>query len=878
MAIGLAFVDIVGDTSRTAEQVERDMTRVLAVVEEDLDPLDIQAAVQSGTEQNLVRDLNQDIRAAQAAINAVQVDARLDPDTQAELTRGLRAAIQQSRARIGEIEVRVDADRPVRDARRAFAEIAAQVQAANAAMPRIEIETVVDSDRLQRLLAGVGSAAAAAVKPVALLGVGLVALGSALPALASIVASLQAMLPAAALAAPAILAVVSAVAAVKLATNGVGDAVKAAFDTSDPEAYREALKKLSPEARQFVGELAKLQPALSKLQQGVQNRVFDGLAESFKSLATAVLPGVSAQLLATGDTLNKMAKGAIEAAKAVSATGVLGQALEGTRKGLNNLSTVPGTFVTALTTLAAGAAPQFDKLTASLAKGFAKVTDKLSASLTSGGLTKSIDLAIVQFKLLFEVIGNVGDIFSNITGAAGQVNSAFGVLAKVTGEIEKLTASDSAQRFFRALFESVDLLLDNALSLLGPILRGIGDAFVALQPGLTAIINALGPALGNIFKALGPVLVSIAKAVSGLAIAIAPILPLISDLIVALLPVLIPLFDGLAAIFLQMAPSIQTWTQIMGGILVPILSLLPGLIQPFITALVKITGELLPFFNNLLLQLQPSMQRVIDAFVELAKELQPVIADVVELSAELVTRFIPLLQPIIDLIADLAGVFSRGLAQGIREIVLPALRAFTAFLNGDMVSGVANTNKLLNGLSETIIEVFTKIPGILADIMGRAVFAMYGIGRDIIGSLINGITSKIPNLTSLLGGITQKIVNEKGPPELDRRLLTPAGQSIMDSLINGIASRVPELQTQLRGITSMIDGTSMGSMSVGVGGVPVPASASGFAAGSAPRGGGEAVPNVQVFIGQQQLTDIVDVRIASVNKVQARQVTNGFRR
>lgn len=878
MAIGLAFVDIVGDTSRTAEQVERDMTRVLAVVEEDLDPLDIQAAVQAGTEQDLVRSLNQDIRAAQAAIDAIQVDARLDPDTQAELTRGLRTAIQQSRARIGEIEVRVNADQPARDARRAIAGVAAQIAAANAAMPRIEIESRVDFAAIQTALTGIGRLAGAAVLPVALLGAGLVALGASVPLLTSVVVALENMLPAASLAAPAILALVSAIAAVKLATNGVGDAVKAAFDTSDPEAYREALKKLAPEARQFVRAIRELQPALRELQQGVQNRVFEGLAESMKALSGTVLPAVSVQLLATGDTLNKMAQGALAAASNLGKSGVLGKALEGTRVGLDNLAALPGQVVAALVNLAAGAAPQFDKLTTSLAAGFTRVTDRLSASLASGGLTKSIDLAVEQFKLLFEVIGNIGDIFSNISGAAGEVQGAFGVLAKVTGELAKLTATDSAQKFFRALFQSVDLLLDSGLKLLGPILKGIGDAFIALQPGITAIIEALGPALGSIFKALGPVLVSIGSAVSSLAIAIAPLITLFGDLVVALLPVLIPLFDGLSRIFLQLAPAVQTWAEIMGAVLVPVLSLLPGLIQPFITALVKITGEIFPLFNDLLTKLKPSLKNLSEAFVELATELQPVIADVVELSAEILSRLIPLLQPLIDLVTDLASVFAGELAKIIREVVLPALRAFTAFLNGDLVSGVENSERLLNGLSGVIVDVFSRIPAQVTAITAQAAAAMYTAGREIIASLIRGIDSKLASLYGLLGNITQSIIDKKGPPERDRRLLTPAGQSIMDGLITGIASRVPELQAQLSGITSMIDGTSMGSMSVGVGGAPVPASASGFAAGSAPRSAGNAVPNVQVFIGQQQLTDIVDVRIASVNKVQARQVTNGFRR
>ena len=69
MAIGLAFVDIVGDTSRTAEQVERDMNRVLAVVEDEISPVEVQAAVDRGAERELTQELNRDLRAVSAAVN-----------------------------------------------------------------------------------------------------------------------------------------------------------------------------------------------------------------------------------------------------------------------------------------------------------------------------------------------------------------------------------------------------------------------------------------------------------------------------------------------------------------------------------------------------------------------------------------------------------------------------------------------------------------------------------------------------------------------------------------------------------------------------------------------------------------------------------------
>lgn len=873
MAIGLAFVDIIGDTSRTAEQVERDMNRVLAVVEEDLDPVDIQAAVQSGTEQDLVRSLNQDIRAAQAAINAVQVDARLDSNTQAELTANLRTAIQQSRARIGEIEVRVNADQPAREARRALDEVAAQVRLANATMPEVEIN--VDSDRVSRLLSSVGTAASSAIGPVAALGASLFAFGAAVPVLFSILVTLENMAPAAALAAPAILTVVSAIGAVKLATVGIGDAVKAAFDPSDPKAYAEALKELSPEAQKFVGALRLMQPALKAVQQGVQDRVFAGLAGVLTSLSATILPQVSGHLLAVGDSLNKMAKGVAAAATDLGTSGVFGKALEGARVGLENLSGVPGKLVTAFGQVAAAAAPQFEKLTAALAGGIGRVLDRLSASFSSGGLSKAIDLAVQQFGLLFDVIGNVGKIFGDITSNAAGFQGVLGVLANVTAEIGKFTGSDAAQEFFSKLFESVNLLMKQGLSLLGPVVAAVGAAFVALQPGLNAVIAALGPALKDIVVALSPVLVSLAGAIGNLAIALSPVLTLFGDLIAAVLPVLIPLFDGLSKLFVQIAPLIASVAQIIGTLLVPILGLLPGLIQPFIDALLKITAELFPLFNDLLIKLQPSLQKLSEAFIQLAQELAPVIAKVIDLASDLTVKMLPILQPLINLITDLAAIFANGLAAVINDVALPAIRALVSFMNGDLQGTISNSKALLLGLGEVVVGVFKEIPILVGQVLAKAVTSAYSIGRDIISSLIDGINAKLFSLGNVLENVTQTIIDKKGPPERDRRLLTPAGKAIMDSLIDGITARTPTLESQLGDITSMFNGTQLGNLTAGVGGIPVAASASGFSAATAPKAAGDAVPNVQVFIGQQQLTEIVDVRVARVNQVQARQLSNG---
>src|SRR5690242_19697497 len=110
--IGLAFVDIVGETSRTEQQVERDMSRVVAQVGEAIRPVDITAAVENGTEQDLTRQINADIRAVSAAAVAVRVDARLSQDARDRISAQLRETTAQLRATRSELEIRV-AERPI---------------------------------------------------------------------------------------------------------------------------------------------------------------------------------------------------------------------------------------------------------------------------------------------------------------------------------------------------------------------------------------------------------------------------------------------------------------------------------------------------------------------------------------------------------------------------------------------------------------------------------------------------------------------------------------------------------------------------------------------------------------------------------------------
>lgn len=869
MAVGLAFVDIVGDTTRTEPQIERDMSRVLATVQDALSPVEVQAAVDSGTEQELTRELNSDIRAAQQAINAIRVNTALSPDARRRLTTDLRQTITAARASIGEIQLRV-AERPIVED--TVAAVQTAVQVAQATAPAIELETNVDSDRVSRLLPalqGIGSAASAALPAVGKLAGGFAAFGSAVPALAAVTSAIAAMAPAAALAAPAIVSVGLAMGTVKLATAGVGDAVAAAFDPSDPEAYAEALKGLAPNARAFVGALHEMQPALKALQQDVQNRVFAGFDQTLKSLARTTLPVVRQALQETAGTLNLMGQSAAKGVQNLAEDGALGDALKFANAGLSAFADVPGRVVQGLGQIAAAAAPIFSDIAVQLAGSVTSLTDKLSSAFAEGTLKSAIEGAVSLIGDLGHVLGNVGKIISAVFSAADASGTGLiGTLSTLTDALAQAVADPAVQAGLKGLFETMGLLSKTVVPLLAQAFVVVAQTVQALLPGVQVLIKALGDALQPVIQALGPLLVAAGTAISQLVVALAPLLVVAGQLIAQLGPILTPIIVALTQVITLLAPVIQQLASILSQVLGPILAVLPTLLQPFLDGLVRLIGDELPVLQDLLTQLTPSLLELSSTFVTLAQELAPVIAQVISLSLKIFEKLLPLMAPLISFVAQLAAVFAGELARQLQSIVIPAIQAVANILRGDFSGALTNLRDLAKGIIDAIVRMFVDLPNQILQAFGGLTQALYNIGQNILQSLINGVVSKIGSLKRELSQITDLIPDWKGPADRDRKLLTENGQLVMQGFIAGVRSQRGALRSELGSITDMI-GTS--------GPIINSRSLVQTAGNSAPPPMGEAVPNVQVFVGNQQITDIVDVRIGRNNRAQSRAFMAGAR-
>lgn len=917
---GQSFVTVVADTSRTGDDLETDLDRILQRVERELDNVDVNAAMASGSQDALQQRMQAIVRDISRSVGDIEVDGRLSDDAQRVLAHDMRAAMDRAMAVAGDLQFRVDAAQLRRDTN-------AAVRTAQTTAPDIDVDVHADPQRLKLL----ASAFVSIGSTVGRVGASMLKMGGALASVGSLaaglVATLEQIAPAAAVGVSALLAVALTTATVKLATAGMGDAISAAFATGkgSAEKYAEALKKLAPNARAFVKELHSMAPALKEFQQGVQNRFFDGFDNALERLSKTVLPTLRTGVNQTAGTLNKMALGAANAASKLGSSGVLGQAIAGANKGLTNLSGLPAQIVTGLGQIGAAAAPAFDLITSKLGSIGTDLSSSLAASFKSGGLETAINQAVSTLGQLVDVAKNLGTIFTNTFGQAASAGGGLiGTLEEITGAIADATSDPAIQEAFSTLFETMGALASTVGPLLGAALKALAPVISTLGPPLQTLIGALGDALMPIVEALGPVLTYAADAVGQLGVAIAPMLVTLGELVAALLPALIPLFTTLANIFTQLAPMVQLNADLLTSILAPILAELPAIIAPLMRVFQTLVTTLLPVILQIMTQLAPVVGQLATVFAQLLVAVAPLVAAFLDLVVKGIATLLPVLTPLISLVATLAGYLTDALTYAINNMVIPAVQVITALFKGDF-SGAMNIAKeaiatLVNrgtelmralpgkaasaisslasqlrakvseashavsvAVAKLVTDAVAKVrtlPGRARDALGNLGLYLAGSGRALIQGFVNGIKS----MTGVVAGAVSGVLSEarkylpfspaKEGPFSGRGWTLYSGRSLMDGMAQGIGQRAGTVSAAMRDALAGAQPGAFGMPAmVGVG------TARSMAAGSVgPVSTSVAAPNVNVFIGGEPINSMIDVRVGSALRTQGQRLMNGPRR
>ncbi|MCX4601216.1 hypothetical protein OG402_12025 [Streptomyces anulatus] len=715
---------------------------------------------------------------------------------------------------------------------------------------RNRLSTLGSGINLSPLVSGIGRAVGAAGRLAAPFAAAGAAVGSLVPLLAGVVSALAQMAPAAALAVSGVLAIGLAAGAVKLAMVGVGDAVKAALDPSDPEAYAEALKKLSPNARSFVGEIRKAQPALAAIRKSVQERVFDGLDKQLRATGKAALPEFRKALDSTATTLNRMATGVFTAARGLAKDGTLGTALKGATSGLAAFRKAPGQVVTALGQIGAAAAPAFARLSKAGGSALDRLSDRLTKAFESGGMEKAIEGAIDLLGQLGRVIGSVGGIFSNLFKGVTQDGAGlFSTLETITQSLQDATGTAGFQRALKALSDTMATVATTVGPLLGQALGALGPVIETLAGPVQTLVTTLGDALGQILDAAGGPLEALAGAVGAAAVALAPFITLAGQLVADLLPALTPLFESLTMVIGEMAPFLEQLATNLATQLTPVLERLPEILGLILPVFERAASEIFPALTQALVTMSPYLGDLATQLADLAVQLAPVIADFLSFSTVIIGKVAPYAGPLLaGVLVGLIAMLS-GLATILEHTVVPALRTLGNVLSGDFAGALRSAGLNIGTLKSTAAAAFNALVGNAISNIGRFASevgagavraagrlrdgvnqgianvrtllsslpsiarsaaaglgsALVAAGASLISGLISGISSKIGEVRSKLGELTSMIPDWKGPKRKDAKLLTPAGKSIIQGLIDGIDASTAKLKSKLTSITNTIE-------------------------------------------------------------------------
>ncbi|MFJ9037996.1 peptidoglycan DD-metalloendopeptidase family protein [Streptomyces sp. NPDC102406] len=527
------------------------------------------------------------------------------------------------------------------------------------------------------------------------------------------------------------------------AQEAVADAARSMAEAQQTAAAQtskvdDALSKLSPNARAFVGTLQAMAPAWRAMKLDVQDQLFAGLGTRLQTVGTQVLPTVRRGLVGTAGALNTMAKNALTAVSNLEKTGQLAKVFDGIRSSLTTLDRIPGQLVTGLAQLSIAAQPAFDRITSGAAKAMDRVMGKLAKGLENGKLEDAINTALDVAISFGHVLADLGGIITGIfKAAAAGGGDFFGVIGAVIKEINRIVQLPEVQGALTEIFKAISAVAGLLAGALGSAIQAVLPILAELAPVVTDLTEILGPVVRDLVKnlgaalmpvaqALGPVLVVAAQAIGALVTAVSPLLPVVGELVAALLPPLIPLIETVSMIFAQLAPIIQLAANVLGVVLKPIIQALTGVVvaiaQAFAQQFMVILRQLIP----LIPQLIPVVVQLADSILQILLAITPLLPQILTLSVMMIAQMLPALLPLVGPLTQLSLLLTKLATWVIVQIVVPALAGLIAFLTS-MRKKMQPAVDAVKWLTEKIAGFFKWLYDIL-------------LGHSIIPDIVNGAT------------------------------------------------------------------------------------------------------------------------------------------
>jgi len=701
----------------------------------------------------------------------------------------------------------------------------------------------------------------------------LIALGvEAAAALAPAATALAATIPA------AIGTAVGAIAVLKMATDGVGAALKTAFDPKKAAQFQAAMQKLTPAARSFVNEIRSLHPALHQLQQDFQQTFFVQLQGVLTRVSNTILPTLRTGLHQLSYDLGRIGRGVLMAFSNGNAD--LASIFIAAHQAIRPFIPALYEMVRAFLTIGAVAGPMF----ASLSGGFATLLRQFAAFISSaadsGALAQFFEDALVVLRQLGGILGGVFHLITNIVSVLQSTGGeALGMVGRLLAALNDFLSSADGKNTLVALFTLFNTVLTSLFMIIGPLIPVVGQLVTLFANGLTDAIVKLTPYLVGVadFLAKHPDLIQAAVAawltykaalmavsiaegivdalnpVGLIVLAIAAIAAgayliyknwgVVSDAFKSLWETVKGFFSGVWATIQSIGAAIGNWFTVtlpaffasIPGAIGRALSALPGLLWNLFLGALNLAGQAIGMGIGL----------IIAAFVKLPGLIWNALVSIGHLFVDLWHLALAAGQAVLMAgVNAILWVF----------IQLPnKIAGFVARLPG-IIGGAFRTawdwakREVANG-ADAVVNFVARLPGRISGFMRN-------VGHDILSGLKSGINSVISGFNSGIDRVASVV--HIGLPHIP---MLASGGLVTAPTLAMVGEAGPEAVVPM----------SNPSRARAV------AQRTGLLDMLGTRSGHSEMPSIRVYLGTREITDIVDVQVDKKLNDQANELAYGTR-
>lgn len=377
-------------------------------------------------------------------------------------------------------------------------------------------------------------------------------------------------------------------------SRAIADALQSVTDaqtgaSGSVDKYKEALNKLSPNAKSFVETIKGLKGEFDGLKNSVQDKLFDGFDQDAKELAKTYFPLLKTGLGGIATELNGVGKSFVDAFKDKENIKSVSTVLDDTGGIVKNLGAAAKPLTSIFLDFASVGTGVLKDLTGNvgnLAQGWA---DWVRKAKDSGQLKAMITQGIDDVKSLGKAIFNFG---SAAVTSLKLVAKGFGGLSEdsgsAAGNIESISekiltfVQDGKQKFIEFGQTSRD-----AFTFLVGALKGAHDVLSVVYDVVKGLVGLFGGSLGTV-GAFAGALFAINKITFG---AVGKAFSVLGDGIANVFTKTVPKVDGFKSSLLKVG--------LAGGALLAVVGTMNALASPVVTGNVdKLTQSLSDFSDS----------------------------------------------------------------------------------------------------------------------------------------------------------------------------------------------------------------------------------------------------------------------------------------